>query len=795
MMISIRWRKILRDVWGNKTRSILVILSIAIGVFAVGTIVSSQAVMMRELRANYRSINPSGAWMYCDAFDDEFASTIERMPQVGEAEGRSEANVRVQTGPNQWRNMQLFAPEDYASIRVDVFHPISGDWPPKKHEVLMERSSLGLLNAQVGDMIVIETPDGRWHELRISGTVHDLNQFPSNLSFTAMGYVTLDTMEWLGFPGSFSVLHITAAENGDDIQHMRVVAEAAKRKIERGGRWVSSTYVPQPGKHPADDTLQAISLILGVLGTLVLGLSAFLIINMISALLMQQVRHIGVMKAVGARRSQVVALYLGMTLVLSIIALAIAVPLSSIISRQFVVYMANYVNFDVIDWNPPLRVYGLQIAIGLMAPLLAAMYPVLAGTRVTVREALSSFGVGKNAYGKGLVDRLLERIRGLPRPLLLSLRNTFRRKGRLALTLATLVLGGAIFIGVFSVRASMLRTLDDALAYWNYDFSLSFGRLFRLSQIERVASEVPGVVAIECWNTAGTNRVHEDETQSQGIYMIALPPHTKMLNPVILEGRWLVPEDENAVVLNTDVTKKETDIQVGDEITLMVDGRETPWRVVGIVKAIMTGPIAYANSAYYASLVSRVGRAGSVQVITEQHDPASQTRIAEALEERYKSAGMRVNARETMGEVRQRVEGQFQILVVLLLAMALLLAVVGGLGLMGTMSINVLERTREIGVMRAIGASDAAVSRIVISEGVLIGVVSWVIGTALAYPFSKVFGTAVGYSFFGGPISYLFSPSGVLIWLGVVVVLASVASFLPAHHASRLTVRDVLAYE
>ena len=794
-MLGIRWRKILRDVGCNKTRSALVILSIAIGVFAVGTIASAQAVMMRELRANYESINPSGAWISCDAFDAEFASTIARMPQVGEAEGRAQANVRVQTGPTEWRSLWLYAPEDYANIRVDVIHPIAGDWPPNKRQVLIERSAMSLLKVNIGDTITVETPDGRWHELRVGGTVHDLNQFPSNLSFSGLGYVTLDTMEWLGFPRSFSVLHITAAESGNDMQHMRVVAETVKRKIERGGRWVNSTYIPQPGKHPAHDTLQAISLVLSVLGSLVLGLSAFLIINMIGALLMQQVRHIGVMKAVGGRRGQVIALYLGMVMIFSTIALAIAMPLSSTISRGFVAYMANYVNFDVTDWNTPAHVYGLEIAIGLLAPLLAAMYPVLAGTRVTVREALSNYGAGKNTYGKGLFDRALERIRGLPRPLLLSLRNTFRRKGRLALTLATLVLGGAIFIGVFSVRASMLRTLDDALEYWNYDFSISLNKLARLSQIERVASEVPGVVAVEGWNTAGTNRVRDDETQSQGIYMIALPPDTKMLNPVILQGRWLMPEDENAVVLNSDVTKEETDIRVGDEITLMVDGRETTWRVVGIVKAILTGPIAYTNMPYYASLVSSVGRARSVQVVTDQHDPASQIRIAEALEQQFKDAGMRVNARETTGEIRQRVEGQFDILVQLLLAMALLLAVVGGLGLMGTMSINVLERTREIGVMRAIGASDGAVSRIVIVEGILIGVVSWAIGTAVAYPFSKVFGDAIGYTFLRGPVSYVFAPSGVLIWLTVVVVLASVASFLPAHSASRLTVRDVLAYE
>lgn len=794
-MLSTRWRKVLRDLWVNKTRSILVILSIAVGVFAVGMIASSQAVIMRELRANYLAINPAAASIYCDNFDDELARTIERMPQVGQAEGRSSFTVRVQVSPSQWRSMWINAPADYNNQRVDIIRPQSGAWPPGRREILIERSALTMLRAQVGDTITIETPDGRWHELRFAGVVHDVNQYPSNLSGVALGYVSLDTMELLGFPRSFTQLRITAAENGFDRQHVLVVTEAVKAKLERGGRWVYGSYVPTPGRHPAEDSLQAVSLILVVLGFLVLGLSAFLIINMIGALLMQQVRQIGVMKAVGGRRGQVIVIYLGMVLLFCLIALGLAIPLASLVGQQFVGFMARFVNFDVTDWNAPLSAYVLQIAIGLVAPLLAALYPVLSGTRVTVRAALGGYGAGKNVYGQGWLDRLLERVRGLPRPLLLSLRNTFRRKGRLALTMATLVLGGAIFIGVFSVRASMLKTLDDALAYWNYDVSFNFARAFRIDQIERVAKEVPGVGVVECWNSTGTTRQHDDGSQSKTIYMIALPTDTKMLNPVLLEGRWLLPGDENAVVLNSDVTRDETDIQVGEEIVLEIDGKEVTWQVVGIVRAILTGPIAYVNAPYYARLVTNVGRAQSVQVVLEQHDAATQQRMADALGEHFKEAGIQVTSRETTSEIRERIEGQFNLIVTLLLMMAVLLAVVGGLGLMGTMSINVLERTREIGVMRAIGASDGAVARIVIAEGMVIGIVSWILGTAIAYPFSQMFGQAIAYTLFGGPMSYTFAPAGLVLWLVVMVGLAALASFLPAHNASRLTVRDVLAYE
>jgi putative ABC transport system permease protein len=131
----------------------------------------------------------------------------------------------------------------------------------------------------------------------------------------------------------------------------------------------------------------------------------------------------------------------------------------------------------------------------------------------------------------------------------------------------------------------------------------------------------------------------------------------------------------------------------------------------------------------------------------------------------------------------------------ILMIMATLLSVVGGLGLTGIMSLNVLERGREIGVMRAIGASDNDLLKVILVEGILIGLVSWLVGCLLAYPLALTLCEAVGTAMIHTPFTFTFSAAGVLIWLALVVGLSSAACYLPARGASRITIRETLAYE
>jgi putative ABC transport system permease protein len=125
----------------------------------------------------------------------------------------------------------------------------------------------------------------------------------------------------------------------------------------------------------------------------------------------------------------------------------------------------------------------------------------------------------------------------------------------------------------------------------------------------------------------------------------------------------------------------------------------------------------------------------------------------------------------------------------------LLTAMVGSIGLTGTMGMNVMERTREIGVMRAIGATDRQIMKTVMIEGMIIGVISWVLAVIVSFPITVLLNRIISLAIFNSPSQFVLNPLGFFIWLGLVLLLSAVASVLPARNAARLTIREVLAYE
>jgi putative ABC transport system permease protein len=216
---------------------------------------------------------------------------------------------------------------------------------------------------------------------------------------------------------------------------------------------------------------------------------------------------------------------------------------------------------------------------------------------------------------------------------------------------------------------------------------------------------------------------------------------------------------------------------------------------VGTYVGTSFAAIIYANYEYLAKVSNRVGETDALLLTTQVHDANSVEAESNALEEYFERIGLRVSTITTLQNERAEAEVVFDSIVALLLVMAILLALVGGLGLMGTMSINVLERTREIGVLRAIGAPNRGVAQVFILEGVAIGLLSWVMGSILAIPMSQGLNQAVGGAIMGVALTYSYSMPGLWLWLIVVILLSALASFVPARNASRLTVREVLAYE
>jgi putative ABC transport system permease protein len=181
--------------------------------------------------------------------------------------------------------------------------------------------------------------------------------------------------------------------------------------------------------------------------------------------------------------------------------------------------------------------------------------------------------------------------------------------------------------------------------------------------------------------------------------------------------------------------------------------------------------------------------------VTDQHDRAYQDKLAAQLDKFFRDKGFKVQQSQSGLASLDTAADSLDTLVVFLLVMAVLTAIVGAMGLTGTMGMNVLERTREIGIMRAIGADDRAVMRTVIAEGIVIGSISFVMAIILSIPFTYGLSYIVSVAVFQTPIAVVFTYMGYAIWFALVLVLSTVASILPARNAARLTIREVLAYE
>ncbi len=796
-MIPSRWKKVLADFWGNKIRSGLTILTIAVGTFAVGFNSNMSAYMNESMESDYLSSNPSEAEVYASPMTDDSVRAALEVPGVSAVEGRSVIGAQLIRPGADKVAIQFTAVEDPYALSVNKLKPAQGQTtiPALADRSVLVDSAAASLGDMPGDVLQVELDDGTVRELRFAGYLHDATGIPYNLAQAVNAFVTPDTMTWLGGPTDYDALVVSVSERQTDAKYVTEVAQAVGERIKHTGATVNYVNVYQPGHHFAYNIAQGMFFILGILGWLTVLLSAFLVVNTITSLMTQQVRQIGIMKATGGASTQILGMYVVLILAFGACALLIAVPLANKAAQTIGDGMAAYLNFFPATYRGYASTLEQQMIVAFVVPLLAAIWPLSNSLRVTVREALSDYGVGSQVRRR---ERSVSKLALLlPRPVRLSLRNAFRRRLRLALTLFTLVLAGALFIAVFNLWASFDKAISEIQGYVLADINVTFDRVYRFEKVAALAQSIPGVGSVEGWlEFPGTLEVPGEETGRQ-ILFVAPPSSSTLIDPVIAEGRWLTSADQNAIVVGNHFLAMMPGTKVGDSLSIKIDGEETTWRIVGIYTIVgnVNPPLLYVNYEYLSRLIDLPDQVQSLRILTTAHDVSAQRSVNAALQTLFAERGVRITSTQLSTDWSAQQKGQTDIFVYFMLVMAVLIAVVGGLGLMGTMSINVLERTREIGMMRAIGASNGDIQGIVITEGIVIALVSWIIAIPLSFPITVALTTGVGLAILTAPMPPVFGLTGILVWLAGIVIIGTLASALPAHRASSLTVRDTLAYE
>jgi len=796
-VIAPRWRKVFRDIAGTPLRTALAVAAMATGAFGVSMILTSYSILTRELKTTYTDTRPASAILILDGpVTDALVDTARRVPGVADAEARPVIGGRIRIGKELWLPLTLFVIRDFRDVRMDR---VTGAKPIADDQILIDQSSLGITRANIGDRVIVRTSDRGEHPLRIAGTVHAAGLAPGWMEHAATGFVTWSSL--LRANAGVESQQLRILVNGDRLneRHIREVAKRVEGAIHRK---VTRIDIPTPGRHPHAAQMDTFLFLLGAFGALTFALSAVLVANMIHALLVEQLRQAAIMKTLGASTRQIASLYLGQVTILAIIALAIGIPLGISAGRAYARFCASMLNATIAHAMPPLWVIALEIIAGIAVPLLVALGPVWRVSRISIHEAFSN-GAGFQAFGTRPFDRWLARRQWLPRPLMLSLRTAFHRRGRLVLTVGTLAVGGAAFIAALNVSAAWSRTLDADARARRFDVQAAFGRSYPIERVAQALATVPDVEHAEYWIESGA------ELGDTRVSLVGPDVNSKLLALPLIEGRWLrsaagsaagppaarwrvQPGDEADAVINQSITG----MHVGDDLVLQINGRIVRWRVVGIVKELAPHANVYALP---ETILCATGQARDmtrgVRIVTRRHDVASQVAASKSIERALDRAGILVGGIRALDDARQSFADHLVIIKSALIFAAMLVVLVGGLGLTTTLTLNVIERTREIGILSAIGATPRTIARGILVEGIVMAVLSWVAAVVLAIPITFALDAATGQMFIRSALDFFMSPAAIAGWLLLAVVLAAVSSFHPARRAAQLAIKEALAYE
>lgn len=801
--MNVIWYKVWSDIWDNKVRTLLAVLSISAGVFAIGAVFGMVDQLITGMDRAHQAVNPSHIFMALDrGIDETTADRLTKIKGVEDIEVANEVAVRYKVHPDdEWQAARLIMRKDYNDQQYDILQLKEGEWP-KKDNFGIERLSSQTFNIDIGDEVIFEL-DKSDRALPIGGKIRHNFVEPPDFGGDAVFFTDAQGLERFNIPdGEFSNLFIRVSPYSAEFA--REMASEIKDRLGKEDVGVNFTSYQDPEEHWGRMFVEGINLVLQVLAIISLFLSVILVTNTMTALITQQTNQIGMIKAVGGTTSAILKIYLAAVLIYGSLAFIVSFPFGALVAFSISQWFLNLFNIDYEVFQISTRAVTYQIMAATLIPLMAALWPVLKGGAITVREAIASYGLGGD-FGSNRFDRGVERIgqRFLSSPYVIALGNLFRRKGRLLLTQVVLVGAGTMFLIVMSLSASITHTLNTDMNRRGFDVRIGFDDPQRMDRVEAMAHQVSGVTEAETWFITPAAILKEGQsTQEAGVSaeLIGIPTGSNMYQPLIVAGRWIQPGDERVIVLNQE-TAQDNGIRVGDIVTLnLFELGDDEWQVVGLFQMIFSDgfeaePI-YAPQETVFRITKKHNDSTRLLVSTVSDTPQNVEVIYQQLKDSYENRNMDIDVfttGTTPDDIANAVS-QFNITTNMLMSLAIIVAMVGGIGLMGSLSISVVERIREIGVMRAIGARTMTIMGMFVMEGVLQGVFSWLLSVPISFVLAQPLANALGQAIFDANLDYQYNLSAVVIWLIVIVIISTLASILPARSATTISVRDSLTY-
>jgi putative ABC transport system permease protein len=823
-MIRTRTRKILRDVWARKGRTVLVAASIMIGVFGAVTLISVNDLIVRQIEED---INPDEIAMTrlfvtvptvgTELNNEGYLDALRSMPGVTEVQG-------MLVAPIFWRkageegftddNMVAYS-EPFGEIKLEGMRLVEGDWPqPGQHQIAVERRLADAEDLKINDTLQFrtlnasgETAVSEWTISGITFQPYWIESPQGEVEAEERIYAYFEDAQQIAGVSGFSLIYLRYI----DTQTAWDAADRLETFVaDHTGYIPLGTWLDDPENYFLIDEVKEVTNILNILAIVALVVSGFLVTNVINTIVVEQKRQIGVMKSLGATRWDNFTLYAGVALIYGILGTIPGVILGIIAGSAMATALAPLAATLIDGFK--ISTVGVLIgaAMGLFVPVIASILPVFNGTRVTIREAMTDLGIAGN-WGRGVFARL---IKALPVPINIkqALSNVVQKKGRLALTVITLTLAASAFMGVFAMFTVVQDEIDKLYNTFNFeavvvpsepqDYEQVRGLLMGVGGVEAVHPAVSFTVKfIDLGETVmGVQTRSEFEIEATGI-----DPASGSVDITYESGTGWDEDPNRAGIVLTTPAAELMDKKVGDHAVISAGGHTGEFEVIGIASypfemalmqwqelARLTGFVTSDNGTPRdTSDDTPLPRVFLVKLADEEVTAREVDDFVNRFSEVLLANGISATYGNEVREQEEEAEGFVTFNMIFQLTSAVM-AAVGAIGLLTTLSMAVFERQKEIGVMRSIGAKSSTIITQFLVEGLLIGLIAWLIAIPLSYGLALILLDGLGFADFFD-FKYPLWVTG--LGLAGMLVVAAIASLWPSISASRRTVSDILRYQ
>lgn len=841
-----------RSLAARRLRTGLTILGVALGVAAVVATAVNVATTTDSLEDLFANVS-GRADLRLEPADrarglrQRDLLRMREQPEVATAAGSLYVGTRIRGETPTDVTLVGIEPEEDAAVRVYTLE--SGRLLAGRERggaVVLGAVAARRQGLEVGDRVTLDIgTEGR--DLTLVGLLADRGA--GHVNRGDVGYVDLRlARELSGAPGRLDQVDLVLApEVGADANGVETLR--ADLAAELGPRYT----VTRPGDAGASiaQLLSALHLGLGIFSLVTLFVGALLIYNTFAMTVAERTRELGLLRALGATRRQVVRLVLTEAAVVGLVGTALGVLAGLLLAVPLVRITGDLVGVPLEQFGLPPGGLALAMGIGLVVSLAASAVPAAMAGRVPPVIAMRALATTADDSALDLAPRLgvgvlmlagaTLLVPGLPpaaffvlcclgvslavpgllgrleRPVTRAVRAAFgaegllggrslaRSRGRASLTVSVLALGL-----VFTIAIGALGSTYGAALHGWIERAVGGDLVIESDEglpprLDAAVRAVPGVAAVSPTRFTGLKLVGvrradgSVEAVREDITFQAIDPRTfgqvAGLQPAgdgpgEDEASMLTALAEGGAVLVASVLADELGVAPGDTLLLRTPSGERPFRVAGrIVHFERAGHTLMGSW----SDLTRVLRRGRPSAILVKLAPGADLETVEAAILRGPGRGLALTL--TRGEDFRREIGRDLDRILLLFRSILAIAlVVAGLGVVNTMAMNVLERLREIGMLRAVGMTRRQVARMVLAEAAALSAVGGVVGLAVGLPISwavvRTMTDATGFHF-----AYVFPAAAFAGGLVIILVVGQVAAAWPASRAAQVEILEAIRHE